>query len=43
MWEQIYDYVYDDSDKYNFVFVDKNLRVSSTNGYFKKFHGLLFD
>ena len=29
-WEQIYDYIYDDSDKYNFLFVDMSLKVSQT-------------
>ena len=43
MWEQIYDYIYDDSDKYNFLFVDMSLRVSYTYRYFKKFNELLFD
>ena len=30
LWDQIYSYVYDDTDKYNFLFVDMSLKVSPT-------------
>ena len=43
LWDSIYDYVYDDSDKYNFLFVDMSLKVSPTYRYFKKFNELIFD
>jgi len=43
LWDNIYDYVYDDSDKYNFLFVDMSLKVSPTYRYYKKFNQLIFD